>query len=222
MKQALRREPSRISQATGGLAGAAPLASAQTAKAKSILITSGGGRLAQALAAGLKETWSIRLTERAPVRTEHEFVECALGHDSRYQERGSGRGGDRACCRTSARGNAEQQIDLLTRCTYNLLWAAAEEKVPRIVFLSTLELMTGYEPKLHRQRELAAASVEDDDRDGEAPGRVHQSRVRARGQDSNRGVASGQSSTGRARSRTNPPTLSGWRSATWCTQSHAL
>jgi len=85
MKQALRVNRRRF-LATGGLAGAAPLVSAQAPKAKSILITSGGGRLAQALAAGLKETWSIRLTERAPIRSEHEFVHCALGHDSATDE----------------------------------------------------------------------------------------------------------------------------------------
>jgi hypothetical protein len=41
--------------------------------------------------------------------------------------------------------NESQQIDYLTRCTYNLLWAASEEGVKRAVFLSTLELMTAYD-----------------------------------------------------------------------------
>ena len=50
---------------TSGLAGAVPLA-AQPAKSKPILITSGGGRLAGA-GCRIKETYWIRLTERAPV-----------------------------------------------------------------------------------------------------------------------------------------------------------
>ena len=131
---------------TGGLAGAAPLAAAQAPKPKPILITSGGGRLAQALAAGLKETYSIRLTERAPVRTEHEFVECALGHDSATNELVRGVEAIVHVAEPLPEDTPEQQIDLMTRCTYNLLWAAAEEKVPRVVLLSTLELMTGYDP----------------------------------------------------------------------------
>jgi uronate dehydrogenase len=145
MKRALRVNRRRF-LATGGLAGAAPLVSAQAPKAKSILITSGGGRLAQALAAGLKETWSIRLTERAPIRSEHEFVQCALGHDSATDEVVRGVEAIVHVAEPLPEETPEQQIDFLTRCTYNLLWAAAEAKVPRIVFLSTLELMTGYEP----------------------------------------------------------------------------
>lgn len=132
---------------TSGLAGAVPLAPAQTAKPRPILITSGGGRLAQALAAGLKETYSIRLTERAPVSTTHEFVECALGHDSATNSVVRGVEAIVHVAESLPNEKAEQQIDLLTRCTYNLLWAAAEEKVPRVVLLSTLELMTGYDPK---------------------------------------------------------------------------
>jgi nucleoside-diphosphate-sugar epimerase len=145
MKQALRVNRRRF-LATGALAGAAPLVSAQAPKAKSILITSGGGRLAQALAAGLKETWSIRLTERAPIRSEHEFVQCALGHDTATDEVVRGVEAIVHVAEPLPEETPEQQIDFLTRCTYNLLWAAAEAKVPRIVFLSTLELMTGYEP----------------------------------------------------------------------------
>ena len=138
----------RFLQSTG-LAGAAPLAGAQTpAKPKPILITSGASRIAQVLAAGLKDKHPIRLTERIPVRTEHEFVECALGHD--------------AATNTAVRGvdailhvadplpddTPEQQIDLLTRCTYNLLTAAAEEMVPLVLMLSTLDVMTGYPANL--------------------------------------------------------------------------
>jgi len=145
MKQSLRVNRRRF-LAIGGFAGAAPLVSAQAPKTKSILITSGGGRLAQALAAGLKETYSIRLTERAPIRTAHEFVQCALGHDSATDEVVRGVEAIVHVAEPLPEETPEQQIDFLTRCTYNLLWSAAEGKVPRIVLLSTLELMTGYEP----------------------------------------------------------------------------
>jgi nucleoside-diphosphate-sugar epimerase len=136
---------------TSGLAGAAPLAaaqtSAQTGKPRPILITSGANKLAQALAAGLKETYSIRLTERAPVTTTHEFVESALGHDASTNTLVRGMDAIVHIAEPLPNDSAEQQVDLMTRCTYNLLWAAAEEKVSRVVLLSTLELMTAYDPK---------------------------------------------------------------------------
>jgi uronate dehydrogenase len=131
---------------TGGLVGAVPLAQAQAPARKPILITSGAGKLAQALAAGLKETYAVRLTERAPVATTHEFVECALGHDPATNNVVRGMEAIVHVAEPLPNDNAEQQVDLLTRCTYNLLWAASQEKVPRVVLLSTLELMTGYDP----------------------------------------------------------------------------
>jgi len=134
-------------QRTGLAGAAAPLASAQTtAKPKPLLITSGSARLAQSLAAGLKGTWPIRLTERGLVRTEHEFVECALGHDTATNVAVRGVEAIVHVAEPRAEETPGEQIDYLTRCTYNLLWAASEEGVPRVVLLSTLELMTGYDP----------------------------------------------------------------------------
>jgi nucleoside-diphosphate-sugar epimerase len=131
-----------------GLAAAAPLAAGQLApKPKTILITSGSSRLAQSLAAGLKDQYAIRLTERAPMRTEHEFVECALGHDSQTNTVVRGVEAIVHVAEPLPNESAEQQVDHLTRGTYNLLWAASEENVPRVVFLSTLEVMTGHNPR---------------------------------------------------------------------------
>ena len=130
------------------LAAAAPLAFGQADKPKPILITSGSTKLAQSLAAGLKGTHSIRLTERAPIRTEHEFIESALSHDSQTNVVVRGVEAIVHVAEPLPNETAEQQIDHLTRCTYNLLWAAAEENVPRVVFLSTLDVMTGYDPQL--------------------------------------------------------------------------
>jgi hypothetical protein len=131
-----------------GLAGAAaPLASAQTAtKPKPILITCGGTRLAQSLAAGLKGAYPIRMTEREALRTEHEFVECALGHDNATNLAVRGVEAVVHVAEPRPQESPGEQIDFLTRCTYNLLWAAAEEGVQRAVLLSTLDLMTGYDP----------------------------------------------------------------------------
>jgi nucleoside-diphosphate-sugar epimerase len=37
------------------------------------------------------------------------------------------------------------RLDLAMRCTYNLLWAAAEEGVGRVVLLSSLQVLAGYD-----------------------------------------------------------------------------
>jgi nucleoside-diphosphate-sugar epimerase len=132
----------------GGVAGAAAPASAQPAPGtKPLLITSGSSRLAQLLAAGLKAAYPIRLTERVPVRTEHEFVECDLGHDAATNLAVRGVAAIVHVAEPLPGETAEQQIDLLTRRTYNLLRAAGDESAPRVVLLSTLEVMSGYGPE---------------------------------------------------------------------------
>ena len=132
-----------------GLAGAIPLAGAQEpAKPKPIVITSAASRLAQTLAAGLKEKYPIRLTERKSVQTTYEFVECALGHDTATNAAVRGAEAVVHVAEPLPEDTPEQQIDFFTRCTYNLLTAASDEAVPLVIMLSTLEVMSGYDPGL--------------------------------------------------------------------------
>ena len=97
---------------------------------------------------GLKDKYPIRLTERIAVRTEHEFVECALSHDTTTNTAVRGVEAIVHVAEPLPDDTAEQQIDLLTRCTYNLLTAAGEETVPLVVMLSTLDVMSGYDSNL--------------------------------------------------------------------------
>ena len=46
---------------------------------------------------------------------------------------------------TGLGANESERLDLAMRCTYNLLWAAAEEGVERVVLLSSLKLLDGYD-----------------------------------------------------------------------------
>lgn len=132
-----------------GLAAAMPLAAAQTpAKPRPILITSAASRLAQSLADGLKDKYPIRLTERRPVQTAYEFVECALGHDAATNSAVRGAEAVVHIAEPLPEDTPEQQIDLLTRCTYNLLTAASDETVPLVILVSTLDVMSGYSPSL--------------------------------------------------------------------------
>ncbi|MFN0166259.1 MAG: NAD-dependent epimerase/dehydratase family protein [Bryobacteraceae bacterium] len=130
-----------------GLASLAPLTSAQAQeKPKSLLITSASSRLAQSLADGLRDRYAIRLTERVPVRTDHQFVHCELSHDRSTQLAVQGVRAIVHVAEPLAGASGGQQVDYQTRCTYNLLTAASEEGVPRVVLLSTLDLMTPYDP----------------------------------------------------------------------------
>jgi nucleoside-diphosphate-sugar epimerase len=129
---------------SSSLAGA-PAAAAQTAtKQKPVLITSANSTLAQSLASGLSAKYPIRLTERVPVSTTHEFIECALDPDPATNLVVRGIEAIIHAAEPLPGDTAEQQLDLMTRCTYNLLSAAAQESAPRVVLLSTLEVMTGY------------------------------------------------------------------------------
>ncbi len=109
-----------------------------------ILITSGSSVRCAALADQLAHEHEIRLTERVSVTSAHFFVQCGLGHDRSTNL--LTRGIDAIIHAVEALPGEEvsAQIDAATRCTYNLLMAAAEEGVPQVVLLSTLELMSDY------------------------------------------------------------------------------
>ena len=109
-----------------------------------ILITGACLDLSQDLADSLKDSHQVRLTDRAPVSTELEFVRSDLDHGSGNRDLVRGMDalihGGRLVPGASPAG----QIDYHTRCTYNLLHAASEEKVPLLVYLSSLALMAQY------------------------------------------------------------------------------
>jgi nucleoside-diphosphate-sugar epimerase len=112
---------------------------------KRVLITSANCRLAQSLAAELSREYQVRLTERIGVKSSYEFDQCAMGNDASTRSLVRGTGAIVHVAEPLPDEMESQQIDYLTRCTYNLLWAAVEEGVRRLVLLSTLELMTRYD-----------------------------------------------------------------------------
>ena len=109
-----------------------------------ILITSGSSDRCAALADHLAREHEIRLTERAPVASAHNFVQCGLGHDGSTNLLTRGMDAVVHAVEALPGEDVSAQIDAATRCTYNLLLAAAEEGVPQVVLLSTLELMADY------------------------------------------------------------------------------
>src|SRR5579872_97338 len=130
-----------------GSAGAAALTPAgQASPVKRLLITSAHSPLAQSLASGLRGKYPVRLTERVPIRSDFEFVQCALGRDPATNSLVTGMDGIVHVAEPLPEENDKQQLDYLACATHNLLWAAFEEHVPRLVFLSSLDLMTAYDP----------------------------------------------------------------------------
>lgn len=113
-----------------------------------VLVTSSGQELPGAIATHLSEEHHVRLTGRSDIATDLEFVRSDLGHDGSTNELVRGmdaivHGGE-----TSPQASASEQLDCQTRCTYNLLKAAVEERVSRFVYLSSLDVMERYAPDL--------------------------------------------------------------------------
>lgn len=112
-----------------------------------ILLTSAASQLTQFLADALAAEHTIRLTERVHVDTEHEFVKSPLDHDGSTNLLVRGMDAIVHVGEPLPDEDAHSQIDHLTRCTYNLLMAAHEEGVPRAVYISTLDLLAGYDER---------------------------------------------------------------------------
>ncbi|MBV7339692.1 benzoate-CoA ligase family protein [Chloroflexi bacterium TSY] len=106
-----------------------------------LLITSATSRLAGLLAKGLSEHHQLLMTERSPAQTDFPFTQCALDHTTATNQLVQGMDTIIHIVRPPADANATQQLDMFTRCTYNLLLAASEERVQRVILLGTLEIM---------------------------------------------------------------------------------
>jgi nucleoside-diphosphate-sugar epimerase len=110
-----------------------------------ILITSATSSLARALADLLSSDHHMRLTAQAQVKYNHEFVLCALDHDASTNLLVRSIDAIVHVGEPLPDANASEQIDYLTRCTYNLLLAAAAEGVSKVIYLSSLDLMADYD-----------------------------------------------------------------------------
>ncbi len=117
-----------------------------------ILLTSAASPLAQQLAEQWQSTHTLRLTERKMMKSEHEFVLSDLGHDASTNLLVRGMDAIVHVDEALPGMDTGEQIDQSTRCTYNLLMAAASEGVQRVVYLSSLELMAAYEGYLYDTR----------------------------------------------------------------------
>lgn len=111
-----------------------------------LLITCAASPLARSLAASLGRDHTIRLTEQVMVKSDFEFVLSPLGHDASTNLLVRGMDAIVHVAQPLPGSSANEALDFMTRCTYNLLTAAAQEGVARVVYLSSLALMADYDP----------------------------------------------------------------------------
>ena len=127
-----------------------------------VLITGASSNLATEIAGSLGSRHAVRLTDTNEVSSDLEFVRSCLGHGASTNELVRGMDVIVHSGAVDPSASVSDQLDYQMRCTYNLLWAAAEEGVDRFVYLSSLQLMDGYDPELavtERWRPLPTTDV---------------------------------------------------------------
>ena len=118
-----------------------------------LLLTSGASSLADTVEAALGGGHDVARTDlprwledRAGDATP--ATPCDLGHDDATDHLVAGIDAVIHIGFGGHETGATALIDYQTRCTYNLLTACVNAGVPRLVYLSTLELLADYEPNL--------------------------------------------------------------------------
>ena len=113
-----------------------------------VLITQASSNLSLEIAKASGGSHDIRLTDRSEVSSDFEFVRSDVDHGPSTNELVRGMDVIVHPGEVDPTASASDQLDYQMRCTYNLLWSAAEEGVRRFVYLSSLRLMDGYDPDL--------------------------------------------------------------------------
>ncbi|HIB86629.1 TPA: NAD(P)-dependent oxidoreductase [Candidatus Poribacteria bacterium] len=119
-----------------------------------ILITSATSKLSQQLTTDLSADHQIRLTDLVDFETDFDFVQSDLGHESETDElvKDIDTIIHLATLPLALLENPDDlenlEIDFLTRCTYNLLYAAVAQNISNFVFASTLQLFAKLDQNL--------------------------------------------------------------------------
>ena len=110
-----------------------------------ILITGASTRISNLIATALAGQHSVTLTDRVPSTSLDNFVLCDLGHDASTNDLVRGMDVVIHSGQVDLGLPVSEQLDGGMRCVYNLVRAAAEEGVPRVLFLSSLSVMGRYD-----------------------------------------------------------------------------
>lgn len=111
-----------------------------------ILITCAPHPLAMTLARSLAKDHTIRLTGPEAVSSSFNFIRSQLDKPDETATLVQGVNAVVHVAEPPPGADERQTLDWLTRGTYHLLEAASKARVPKAIFISTLELMTAYDP----------------------------------------------------------------------------
>jgi uronate dehydrogenase len=142
-----------VAGGTGGLAPAQALAGAAAERPAAntegqperVLVTAAETPLAQTLRDGLPAAWQVHLTAATEISVSGPFTKCALEADESTRDVVRGMDAIVHLALAQAERSPGEQIDGLVRATYNLLTAAAAEGVRRVVHVSSLAALRGYD-----------------------------------------------------------------------------
>ena len=126
-----------------------------------LLLTTARNRLVQHLSQALAVRHRVVLTDTLAVRSRHAFIPCDLNHDAETRLLVEAMDAIIWSGWTDPSEDPSLQLDRQTRCLYNLLWAAWEAGVPRVVQLSSLAVMDQYPADLRvNERWLPSPTAE--------------------------------------------------------------
>jgi len=111
---------------------------------KQVLITTADSPLAGAIAVELSRRYQVALTARCDVQSDFPVTKAALDADETTAALVRGKDALVHVAEPALPDDKITPIDYRTRLTYNLLQAASRAGVRRLVYLSSLELMTAY------------------------------------------------------------------------------
>jgi nucleoside-diphosphate-sugar epimerase len=112
-----------------------------------LLLTSATSTLGGKVAAELGERHHLRLADRVMAALPGEYVFAPQEHDVSTNLLVRGMDAIVLAGEPLENEEAPAYLDAMTRKLYNVLMAAYQESIKRIVYLSTLELMTAYGPE---------------------------------------------------------------------------
>jgi uronate dehydrogenase len=112
---------------------------------KRVLVTAAETRLAQTLGDGMPAAWQVHLTAATQVSVSRPFRKCGLEADEATRDVVRGMDAIVHLALAGTDQSPGEQIDALVRATYNLLTAAAAEGVRRVVHVSSLSALQGYD-----------------------------------------------------------------------------
>lgn len=134
---------SSLGAAKGGLL-LAPEQPPGKAPLQHVLITAAESPLAKIIAAELRRRYRVSLTARCDDQSDYPMTKSALDADDTTDALLRGQDALVHVAEPAPADDKITPIDYRTRLTYNLLQAASRAGVRRVVYLSSLELMTAY------------------------------------------------------------------------------